>query len=121
MTYPAIEKQAAEEDAEIHWCDETGVQADHHPGMGYSPKGQPATMEVPAPHIHMNQISTITNEGAVRFMTYPGAMNTDLFLVFLRRLLRSTHKKIFLIVDRLKVHEDDTVHEWVSFTAAARQ
>ena len=78
-------------------------------------------MEVPAPHIHMNQISTITNEGAVRFMTYPGAMNTDLFLVFLRRLLRSTHKKIFLIVDRLKVHEDDTVHEWVSFTAAARQ
>ena len=26
-TYPAIEKQAAEEGAEIHWCDETGVAA----------------------------------------------------------------------------------------------
>ena len=113
LTYPAIEKQAREEDAEIHWCDETGVEADHHPGTGYSPKGQPATMEVPAPHIHMNQISTVTNEGTVRFMTYQGTMNTALFLVFLGRLLRSTTKKLFLIADRLKAHDDDPVHDWV--------
>jgi len=112
-TYPAIEKQAAEEDAEIHWCDETGVAADHHPGTGYSPKGQPATMEVPGPHIRMNQISTITNEGSVRFMTYKGAMNDALFLVFLGRLLRTTTKKILLITDHLTAHEDDRVNEWV--------
>ena len=111
-TYPAIEKQAAEGDAEIHWCDETGVEADHHPGTGYSPKGQPATMEVPRPHIHMNQISTITNEGSVRFMTYQGTMNDALFLVFLGRLLRTTTKKVLLITDRLKAHDDDTVHAW---------
>ena len=56
--------------------------------------------------------STVTNEGAVRFMTYKGAMNTALFLVvFLGRLLRSTTKKISLITDRLKAHDDDTVHE----------
>ena len=70
VTYPAIEKRAQKEDAEIHWCDETGMAADHHPGTGYAPKGQPATMEVPGPHIRMNQISTITNQGSVRFMTY---------------------------------------------------
>lgn len=112
-TYPAIEKQAADEDAEIHWCDETGVAADHHPGTGYSPKGQPATMEVPGPHIRMNQISTITNEGSVRFMTYKGALNDALFVVFLGRLLRTTTKKILLITDHLKAHEDDRVSEWV--------
>jgi transposase len=112
-TYPAIEKQAAEEDAEIHWCDETGVAADHHPGLRYSPKGEPATIEVPRPHIRMNQISTITNEGSVRFMTYTGTMTNDLFLVFLGRLLRSTTKNIFLITDRLKAHEDDAVKQWV--------
>ena len=113
-TYPAIEKQAAEEDAEIHWCDETGVVADHHPGTGYSPRGQPATLEVPRPHIRMNQISTITNEGSVHFMTYTGTMNDALFLVFLGRLLRSSTKKVFLITDRLKAHEDSTVQEWVA-------
>jgi transposase len=112
-TYPAIEKQAAEEDAEIHWCDETGVAADHHPGTGYSPKGQPATIETPGPHIRMNQITTITNEGSVHFMTYTGSMNDALFLVFLGRLLRSTTKKILLITDRLKAHDDGAVQEWV--------
>jgi transposase len=113
VDYPIIEKRAAKEDAEIHWCDETGIEADHHPGTGYSPKGQPATMEVPRPHIRMNQISTITNEGSVRFMTYSGAMNTPLFLVFLGRLLRTTTRKVFLITDRLKAHDDDQVDEWV--------
>lgn len=112
-TYPAIEKQAAKEDAEIHWCDETGVVADHHPGTGYSPKGQPATIEVPRPHIRMNQISTITNEGSVRFMTYTGTMNDALFLEFLGRLLRSSTKKLFLITDRLKAHDDAMVQRWV--------
>lgn len=112
-TYPAIEKQAAKEDAEIHWCDETGVSADHHPGTGYSPKGQPATMEVPRPHIRMNQISTITNEGAVRFMTYSGTMNDARFVLFLGRLLRTTTRKVLLIADHLKAHEDDRIDAWV--------
>jgi len=112
LTYPAIEKKAAAEDAEIHWCDEVGVAADHQPGTSYSPKGQPATMDVPPPHIHMNQISTVTNEGTVRFMTYKGTMNDKLFLTFLGRLLKATTKKILLITDRLKAHDDDMVHNW---------
>jgi transposase len=112
LTYPAIEKKAAEEDAEIHWCDEVGVAADHQPGTSYSPKGQPATMDVPPPHIHMNQISTVTNAGTVRFMTYERTMNDELFITFLGRLLKSTSKKILLITDRLKAHDDDMVQNW---------
>lgn len=112
-TYPAIEQWAAEEDAEIHWCDEVGVAADAHPALGYAPRGQPATMEVPDPHIRMNQISTVTNQGTVRFMTYAGTMTAVLFLVFLERLLRSTSGKIFLIVDRLRAHETPEVKSWV--------
>lgn len=112
-TYPAIEKRAAEEGGEIHWCDETGAVADHHPGTSYSPKGAPATMAVPRPHIRMNQISSMTNEGTVRFMTYKGSMNTTLFLTFLNQLLRTVSKKIFLIVDRLDAHDNADVAAWV--------
>src|SRR4051812_10837554 len=60
-TYPAIEKLAAEEDAEILWVDEVGVDADHLPGRGYAPVGERATMEVPGPHIRVNQIAAISN------------------------------------------------------------
>jgi hypothetical protein len=61
----------------------------------------------------MNQISAISAEGTVRFMTYEGAMDGALFTVFLGRMLRSTARKIILIVDRLKPHEKGTVTEWV--------
>jgi transposase len=112
-TYPLIEQRAQEQDAEILWCDETGVEADHHPGCGYAPQGEPATMEVPAPHIRMNQMSAISNEGTVRFMTYKGTMDAALFLVFLGRLLRSTSGKLFVIVDRLRAHDTEEVWDWL--------
>ena len=40
-TYPAIERRAAREGAEVLWCDETGAAADHLPRRGYSREGHP--------------------------------------------------------------------------------
>lgn len=113
-TYPAIERRASAEGAEIHWGDEVGVAADQHPAYGYAPKGEAATMDVPDSHIRANQISTITNSGVVRFMTYTRTMTAALFLVFLDRLLRSTTGKVFLIVDRLRAHMTPAVGEWLA-------
>jgi len=113
-TYPAIERRATTEGAEIHWGDEVGVAADQHPACGYAPEGEPATMDVPDPHLRVNQISTVTNTGEVRFMTYTQTMTAALFLVFLGRLLRSTTGKVFLIVDRLRAHMTPAVQEWVA-------
>lgn len=112
-TYPAIETRAAQAGAEIHWCDETGIAADHHPGRGYARKGQPATMDVPDAHIRVNMIATITNEGTLRFMTYTKTMTAALFLVFLQRLIAGSERKIFLIADRLRAHEAGVVKEWL--------
>jgi transposase len=113
-TYPAIEQRAEREDAEIHRCDETGAGADEHPACGYAPVGEPVTMAVPGPHIRMNQISTITDQGPVRFMTYARTMDAALFLVSLGRLLRGTTGKLFVIVDRLRAHETPEVAGWVA-------
>src|SRR5437763_6986078 len=113
-TYPAIEEQAAREDAEILWTDEVGVAADHHPGCGYAREGERATMEVPGPHIRVNQISAISNEGSVRFMTYQGSLNAAVFLVFLNRLIAGASWKVLLIVDRMKAHIQNVVDAWES-------
>ena len=113
-TYPAIEARAEQEGAEIHWGDEVGVAADQQPARGYAPQGERATQDVPDPHIRANQISTITNHGEVRFMTYTSTMTAALFLVFLGRLLRSTTGKAFLIVDRLRAHMTPAVQAWVA-------
>jgi transposase len=113
-TYPAIAARAQQEGAEIHWCDEVGVAADEHPARGYAPQGERLTMDVPDRHIRANQVSTITNAGKVRFMTYTQTMTGALFLVFLGRLLWSTTGKIFLIIDRLQAHKTPAVMAWLA-------
>ena len=113
-TYPAIEARAAREGAEIHWCDETGAAADEQPRKGYARKGHPAWIEVPDPHIRMNLIATITNEGEVHFLTYEESMTAALFITFLEKLLSETTRKVFLILDRLPAHETKAVADWVA-------
>jgi transposase len=113
-TYPAIEEQAASEDAEIQWCDETGAAADEQPRKGYARTGHPAWIEVPDPHIRMNLVSTISNEGSVHFLTYEETMTAARFIAFLEKLLRETSRKVFLIADRLRAHEARAVEDWVA-------
>jgi transposase len=114
-TYPKLEAKATEEDAEIHCCDETGVAADEHPCCGYAKEGEPAVMEVPDPHIRVNVISAVTNEGDFHFMTYTDTLNSALFIVFLEQLLLATGtRKIYLIADRLRAHTSQEVQDWLS-------
>jgi transposase len=113
-TDPAIEERAAGEDAEIHWCDETGAAADAQPRKGYARQGHPAWIEVPDPHIRMNLISTITNEGSVHFLTYEETMTAAVFIGFLEQLLPETSRKVFLIADHLRAHEAKAVEDWVA-------
>jgi transposase len=111
--YPEIERQAREEDAQILWCDEAGVDADHHPRTGYAREGQPATMDVPGSHIRRSVISTVSNAGQFHFMTYKGTLDAALFILFLQGLLAETGKKLYVIADRLSAHDCEEVWDWV--------
>jgi transposase len=113
-TYPAIERRSAREGAEIHWCDETGARADEQPRRGYAREGEPARVEVPKPHIRMNLVATITNEGEVHFLAYKETMTAALFVTFLEKLVSETTRKVFLILDRLPAHEAKAVAAWVA-------
>jgi transposase len=111
--YPELERRAAKEHAEIHWCDETGIAADQHLGYGYAREGERATVEVPDRHVRVNMVSTINTSGKLHFMTYKSTLTAAVFVVFLERLLRHTTGKLFLVVDRLKAHESAAVSAWL--------
>lgn len=111
--YPEIQKRAKTEDAEIHWGDETGLCNDSYHGRSYAPVG-----ETPAIRLHprcerVNLISSVTNQGKVRFMVYKNKMNSQTLIKFMRRLVKDADKKIFLVLDNLKVHHSHIVREWV--------
>lgn len=113
-TYPALVARAAREQATIFWADETGAAADRQPARGYAPRGEPARLDVPDPHVRASQISAISNRGDVRFMTYTTTMTAAVFLCFLDRLVRGSPGKVFLIVDRLRAHQTPAVERWVA-------
>jgi transposase len=58
-------------------------------------------------------ISSLTNQGKLRFMIYEGALKVPIFLDFLRRLVREAARKLFVIVDKLPVHRAHRVTAWL--------
>jgi transposase len=114
QTYPAIAKRAEEEGGEIHWGDEMGVRSTCSSGRGYARPGKTPELPVGGTRFSVNMISTITNQGKVRFMTYQGTMNSALFIVFLTQLITDAEKKVFLIVDNLSVHVSQEVDQWLA-------
>lgn len=111
--YPTIKAQAKKEKAEIQWCDETGFSSEDHRGRGYSLKGVTPVRYKTGSRFSTSMISSITNEGQMRWMVYKGAMNIDLFIKFLGRLIKDSKRKIFLIVDNLRTHHSKKVRQWV--------
>ena len=111
--YPIIKARAKKEKAEIHWGDETGLRNDSQHGRSYSPRGKTPAMLIPAKRERINLISTVTNQGMVRFMTYESTMNADMLIKFLKRLIKDADRKVFLILDNLRVHHGNVVKEWI--------
>ena len=58
-------------------------------------------------------ISAVSSQGKVRFMIYQDTMNQQRLLRFLKRLVRNSKRKVFLILDNLKVHHGKLVSDWL--------
>ena len=111
--YPEIARRAGKEKAEILWGDETGISSEDNRGRGYAPRGQTPVVHSSGKRFSTSMISAINNEGLMRFMVYEGALRTDTFLVFLKRLIKDNDRKVFLIVDNLRVHHATKVRTWL--------
>jgi len=111
--YPAIKQKAKEEDAQIHWGDETGVRNNSQHGRSYAPKGKTPVKKSMAKRFSINMISTVTNQGKVEFMVYSGSMNAERMVEFLKQFTKGKKRKIYLILDNLRVHHSKIVKNWV--------
>jgi transposase len=111
--YPAIAKRAKQEKAEIYWGDETGIQTGANVEKGYSPKGKTPVVRQTGLKHRINMVSAITNQGKVRFMFYKETMNSKRLIIFMKRLVKDAGRKVYLILDNLKVHHSGAVTDWL--------
>ena len=111
--YPAIHKRAKAENAKIHWGDEMGMRSDHQAGRSYGRKGKTPVIPGTGKRFRCNMISTVTNRGKLAFMVFKERFTTPVAIGFLRRLLRHSGRKVFLIWDGHPVHRSAKVRKWV--------
>ena len=113
--YPAIAVQAKAEGAEIYWGDQTGVNNQPNAPRGYAPKGQTPTVSQRSKRFGFSVMSAVTNRGSARWMVYKGALDAALLLRFLERLVRQMQgRKVYLILDNLRVHHSAPVKAWLT-------
>lgn len=112
-SYPEIARRAKTENAEIQWGDETGLLNNAYYNRSYSPAGHTPSIRMPARREGISMISTVTNRGKVRFMLYEEAMNAQTLIKFMSRLIKDTDKKVFLVLDNLRVHHSKLVKQWL--------
>lgn len=111
--YPTIHRQAKKEKALIYWGDEMGIRSDHAVGRTYGKRGHTPVIETPGKRFSCNMVSAITNMGHLNFMVFQETFNARVFIEFMRRLIRQSDRKVYLILDNLKVHHSKMAMEWV--------
>jgi len=46
-------------------------------------------------------------------MIYSDSMNADKFIEFMQQIIKSSNRKVYFIVDNLRVHHSKIVKSWV--------
>lgn len=113
--YPRIKRQAKVEDADIWWADETACVSLPTNLKGYAKKGAKIKpiLTHRAQKFKINMISAITNTGKTMFSLYDESINVDRFIDFLEKVIKSSNKKVYMIVDNLRVHHAKLVTAWI--------
>jgi len=112
--YQIIKIDAKKEQGQIYWLDETGVNNQAFYQRGYALKGQTPIIRKSASNFKINVISTVNNQGKMRFMTYKNNLNPEIFIKFLLALIKDSKDKIFLIADNLSTHKSVKVKQFLN-------
>ena len=111
--YPAIKKRASKEKADIYFGDETGMRSDHQAGRSYAPKGKTPIVRSTGQRFSLNMISAISNKGYLQFMVLDGSFNSDVFMNFLKRMIKYSRKRIFFVTDGHPAHKTKKLKAWL--------
>jgi transposase len=104
--YPGIEQRARQEGAEIHWGDETALVNTDVRGRSFAPAGKTPVVKTVG--------GTRQKLSMTRWMIIDDAFDADKLIEFLAALIKDADKKVFLILDNLRVHHSKLVKAWVT-------
>lgn len=115
-TYPGIAAAARQSGADIYFWDESGFRADTVHGKTWAPKGKTPVIQRPGQRQSISAASAVNAKGGFWFATYQGALNAELFIELLKKLMKGRSKPVHLVVDGLPAHKKANVREYIAST-----
>jgi transposase len=115
-TYPAIARKAKRQGAEVFFWDESGFRADTVHGKTWGVRGQTPVVQRPGQRQSVSAASAVTAQGAFWFCVYEGALNGELFVELLKKMMHRRRKPVHLVLDSLPAHKRTLVSEYVTST-----
>lgn len=112
--YPLVSAKSKSEGGEVNWGAESKLSdEDAHP-----PRETTAatTKSIRARRVRRSpsMIYVVTNKGQMRWAAFYAPLDATTLVAFLRRLIRGERKKVFLIMDDLRVPHEDLVQAWLA-------
>ena len=115
-TYPAIALAARDSGADVYFWDESGFRADTVHGKTWAPKGKTPVINRPGQRQSISAASAVNAKGGFWFATYQGALNAELFIELLKKMMKERIKPVHLVVDGLPAHKKANVREYIEST-----
>ncbi|MEY4211117.1 MULTISPECIES: IS630 family transposase [Methylomonas] len=111
--FPALKAETKRTGAVIYFADEAGVRSDFHAGTTWAPVGRTPTVKMTGRRYGLNLISAVSARGDFRFMVQECNVTAEVFIEFLKRLLRGAEQPIILVVDGHPIHKAKSVKTFV--------
>jgi transposase len=115
-TYPAIAAQAKAQGAEVFFWDESGFRADTVHGKTWGARGHTPVVQRPGQRQSISAASAVNVKGAFWFCIYDGALNAELFVKLLKKMMKYRRKPVHLVLDSLPAHKTAIVREYLTST-----
>ena len=112
--YPAIKKRALKEKAVIYFGDKTGMRSDHQAGRSYAPAGETPVIKRTGQRFSLNMISAISNRGHLQFRIIDGRFNSEVFQLFLKRMIKYSKQTFYFVTDGHPAHKTKKLNEWLA-------
>src|SRR4029453_18869495 len=114
--YPALARRAKGEGAQLFFWDESGFRADAVHGKTWGRRGKTPVVQRPGQRQSMSAASAVQARGAFWFCTYQGALNAELFIELLKKMMRHRKRPVHLVLDGLPAHKKALVKDYVQST-----
>jgi transposase len=115
-TYPAIAAAARESGGEVYFWDESGFRADTVHGKTWAARDKTPVVERPSQRQSISAASAVNARGGFWYATYQGALNAELFIDLLKKMMKGRRKPVHLVVDGLRAHRKANVRKYIEST-----